>query len=159
VSHAFFKVNIASIYLSMILVVFVAAGRVSAQSEPPSCMPGAGPRGFELINYGRQWNAWSNGSRSTYLGGFVDGQSQTYMSLEGDLPAERRERLRLQTFTFYNTSALVDVMTSLYSDPANTYIAYGSMIYIARDKLAGKNFEVLLRTARQKDCGYTETGR
>jgi hypothetical protein len=112
-----------------------------------------------LVNYGRQWNAWSNRDRSIYLIGFVDGQSQTYISLEDDLPAERRERLRLQTFTFYNTSTLRDVMTSLYSDPANTYIAHGSMVYIARDKLGGKDIEVLLRTARQKDCGYTETGR
>jgi hypothetical protein len=50
-------------------------------------------------------------------------------------------------------SALLDVMTSLYSDPANTYIALGSMIYIARDELAGKDIEGLLRHARQNDGG------
>jgi hypothetical protein len=55
---------------------------------------------------------------------------------------ERRDRLRKETFTFYDTSALLDVMTSLYADPANTYIAYTSMVYIARDKLAGKDVQV-----------------
>jgi hypothetical protein len=72
---------------------------------------------------------------------------------------ERRERLRLKTFTFYKNSALLDVMTSLYSDPANTYIGYAYMIYIARDKLAGKDIEALLRNARRNGCGATETGR
>ena len=114
---------------------------------------------YELVNYGREWNAWSNGSRSIYLEGFVDGQSHTYLLLQNDLPAERREPLRLQTFTFYESSALRDVMTSLYSDPANTYVSYDSMVYIARDKLGGKDVEAALRNARQKDCGYTETRR
>jgi hypothetical protein len=141
----------------MILVAFVATGHVWAQQG--GCMPGALPRGFELINYGRQWNAWTNRDRSIYLRGFIDGQSHTYTSLENDLPAERREHLRLKTFTFYQTSALLDVMTSLYTDPANTYIGHASMIYIARDKLAGKDIEVLLRNARQNDCGITEVGR
>jgi hypothetical protein len=50
-------------------------------------------------------------------------------------------------------------MTSLYADPANTFIAHSSMIYIARDKLGGKDIETLLRKARQNDCGLTETGR
>jgi hypothetical protein len=122
-------------------------------------MPGALPPGFELIYYGRQWNTWSNTDRSIYLIGFVDGQSRTYNSLLYDLPAERREPLRLKTFTFYRNGALLDVMTSLYSDPANTYIALGSMVYVARDKLAGKDIEVLLRNARRNDCGATEVGR
>ncbi len=109
----------------------------------------------ELVNYGREWNAWSNVSRSIYLEGFVDGQSSTYIALYSDLPSERREPLRLQTFTFYKTDALRDVMTSLYSDPANIYIRYDSMVYIARDKLSGKDIEQTLRSAREKDRGYT----
>jgi hypothetical protein len=158
VSHARFKVNIATIYLPLILVVSVARG-VSAQPSQDSCMPGSLPHGFELIDYGRQRNTWSNRDRFIYLTGFVDGQSHTYMSLQDDLPAERRSPLRQKTFTFYRTSTLLDVMTSLYSDPANTYIAHSSMIYIARDKLAGKDIESLLRNARQNDCGAVEVGR
>jgi hypothetical protein len=51
-------------------------------------------------------------------------------------------------------------MTALYSDPSNTYIAYGAMVYIARDKLSGKDPDTILRNARQNECAYyLETGR
>jgi len=144
----------ACLALIVILFSIVTSRSITAQNEPGPCTPRTG---YELVNYGREWNAWSNGSRSIYLEGFVDGQSHTYLLLQNDLPTERREPLRLQTFTFYESGALRDVMTSLYSDPANTYIAYDSMVYIARDKLGGKDIEVALRNARQKDCGYAET--
>ncbi len=108
----------------------------------------------ELFNYGRQWNAWSNVSRSIYLQGFVDGQSNTYSVLSNDLPPERREALRLQTFTFYSADAIRDVMTNLYSDPANTFIRSNSVVYIARDKLSGKDIEPTLRHAREADRGF-----
>jgi hypothetical protein len=118
----------------------LAAANISAQDE--------------LFNYGREWNAWSNVSRSIYLQGFVDGQSNTYLALLNDLPAERREPLRIQTFTFYDSAAIRDVMTNLYSDPANTYIRYDSMVYVARDKLGGKDVEPMLRRAREQDRGF-----
>src|SRR2546428_152991 len=88
--------------LSIVFLFFVlSASRTTAQNEPGLCMPRAG---YELVNYGRQWNALSNGSRSIYLEGFVDGQSHTYLLLQSDLPAERPEPLRLQSFTFYDKS-------------------------------------------------------
>jgi hypothetical protein len=142
--------------LCIVLLGFVlsAAGTITAQNEPGLCTPRSG---YELVNYGREWNAWSNGSPSIYLEGFVDGQSHTYLLLQNDVPAERREPLRLQTFTFYDHTVIRDVMTSLYADPANTYVGFDRMVYIARDKLAGKDIEATLRDARQKGCGYTET--
>jgi len=45
-------------------------------------------------------------------------------------------------------------MTNLYKDPSNTYIRYNSMLYIARDKLGGKDVEPALRLAREKDRGF-----
>lgn len=108
----------------------------------------------ELFNYGRQWNGWSNVSRSVYLEGFVDGQSNTFLALTNDLPAARREPLRLKTFTFYEADALRDVITNLYKDPANTFIRHDSLLYIARDKLSGKDIEPALRLAREKDRGF-----
>ena len=116
----------------------------------------SGQRERDLFNYGQEWNTWSNGSRYVYLEGFVDGQSNTYAAVLGDLPQERREPLRLQLFTFYGAQALRDVMTSLYADPANTFIRYDSMVYIARDKLSGKDTESMLRSAREHDRGYVK---
>ncbi len=120
---------------AVITSCFLAAANTSGQDE--------------LFNYGRQWNAWSNVSRSIYLQGFVDGQSNTYWVLSNDLPSARREPLRLQTFTFYEADAIRNVMTNLNSDPANTYIRYDSMVYIGRDKLSGKDIESRLRRARE----------
>jgi len=142
--------------------ILLVIGAVStARSEPfkGSCMPGGMPPGVELINYGQRWNTWSNRDRFIYLTGFVEGQSHTAMSLEDDLPAESRERLVRKTFTFYRTNTLLDVMTSLYADPANTFITHAAMAYMARDKLAGKDIEASLRSARQNDCGAIEIRR
>jgi hypothetical protein len=149
--------------IQLAVVLLMALGAVAtAQSNqtrtPPRTNPGlCTPRtGEELVNYGRKWNAWSNESRSTYLEGFVDGQSNTYLLVLSDLPAERREAIRLRTFTFYENAVLRDVMTSLYSDPANSYVRYDSMVYIVRDKIGGKDIEAALRSARQNDCAYTD---
>ena len=109
----------------------------------------------ELANYGEEWNTWSEGLRSVYLRGFIAGQSNTYLALENDLPPERREPLRLRTFTFYGIDALSDVMVSLYADPANTFIRFDAMVYIARDKLNGEDVELRLRYSRQNDRGFT----
>ncbi|HWP36684.1 MAG TPA: hypothetical protein VNL18_03930 [Gemmatimonadales bacterium] len=105
----------------------------------------------ELFNFGRQWNGWSSSFRSIYLDGFIDGQSSTYFALEGDLPSERREALRQKTFTFYGVDAIRDVMTDLYADPANAFIRYDAMVYIARAKLDGKDVEPMLRYSREND--------
>jgi hypothetical protein len=109
----------------------------------------------ELVNNGKEWNRWPNSFRSVYIDGFRDGQSHTYIAISSELSATRREALRLETFTFYQTDALRDVMTSLYSDPANTYIGFDSMIYVARDKLSGNDIEPMLRDARQHGRTYT----
>jgi len=78
------------------------------------------------------------------------------LQLWNDLPPERREALRLRTFTFYASDSLRDVMTNLYADPANTYIRHDAMVYISRDKLSGKDVEPILRHAREEDRGYVK---
>lgn len=140
--------------VSLLFLTVPTTTSTMVQTESSPCM--SPPNGQELFNYGRQWNAWSNESRSIYLAGFVDGQSNAYLLLENDLPKERREPLRMQSFTFYDSDALRDVMTSFYADPANTYIRYDSMVYIARDKVGGKEIEPRLRLARRHDCGYAK---
>ena len=97
--------------------------------------------------------------RSMYLEGFKDGQSHTYMAMIDDVLQNRKEALRLKTFTMYEGSALRDVMTSLYSDPANTYISFDAMVYIARDKLSGKDIEPMLKISRHRDRGYSNPPR
>lgn len=123
------------------------------QNPPPTVPPG-----FERMNYGRQWNSWSNGVRQIWIQGFVEGQSDTFLKIRDTLHASGAEKpwedLKNATFVFYDYDALCDVMTNLYADAANTYIRYGATIYIARDKLSGKDVEPALRNARQRDVGF-----
>lgn len=126
------------------------------QDKPSACAPRGGE---ELVNFGRQWNTWSDAERSIYLEGFVDGQSHTFLLFWNDVSSERRESLRRRSFTLYEPSAIRDVITSLYSDPANTYVTLDSMVYVARDKLAGKDIDENLRQARQENCAFIDVHR
>ena len=101
------------------------------------------------FNYGRRWSGWSPMDRSIYLEGFRDGQSHTYsVAISNGLPTARREPMRLETYTMFDTDVLAGVMTRIYADPANSYIQNEDMVYIARDKLSGKDVDASLREAR-----------
>jgi hypothetical protein len=132
--------------LAVIAVLALAPAIASAQNDPPP--------NYDLVNYGREWKSLSDASRSLYLEGFMDGFSATYRAVFNDLSGERRESLRLETAVLFERDAIRDVMKSLYSDPANTYIRYNSMVYIARDKLGGKDIDKTLRDARKNDHGF-----
>jgi hypothetical protein len=44
---------------------------------------------------------------------------------------------------------LIDVITNLYKDPANSYVLFGDMVYIARDSLKGIDITDALLKARK----------
>jgi len=125
-----------AILMAILTFVIIGATDTTAQGGP--------------FNYGRRWSSWSPLNRSIYLEGFRDGQSHAYFALVDDLPPGRREPLRLMTFTLYDADALGNVITSLYTDPANAYIQNDDMVYIARDKLSGIDVDPELRTARSR---------
>lgn len=131
-------------------------GTTAPQDKALACTPQSGQ---SLVNFGHEWTAWSDGERSIYLEGFIDGQGHTFFLFWNVVSPARRAALRLQSFTFYDRNAIRDVMSSLYSDPANTYITFDAMVYIARDKLSGKDIEMNLRHARQEECAFADTTR
>ena len=103
----------------------------------------------------RSWQSWNAFERVLYLRGFVDGSSRVLLHFR---PADEKAIQTAQAAALrYDFSQIRDVMTNLYSDPANAYIGLGAMVFIARDKLDGKNAEVLLTRARQNDCEYRPT--
>ena len=119
---------------------FLGAAAISAQDK-------------QRFDYGAQWKSWTEDSRAAWVIGFVAGQDSTFVVVRPDLPPKVREPLRLKTSTLYDENAVRDAITTLYDDPANTYIRCNVMIYIARDKLAGKDIGRILKTAREKDTG------
>ncbi len=42
------------------------------------------------------------------------------------------------------------MVSMLYQDPANTFVPWESMTYIARDKLKGQEIDEALKAARKK---------
>jgi hypothetical protein len=122
---------------AMLALIVFSATDTTAQNSGP-------------FNYGKRWNAWSKSERSIYIERFRDGQSRTYFTVSGDLPSARRGELLAATFTLYDNDILTSVMTSLYADPANTFVQNDDMVYISRDKLNGKDIEPALRDARAR---------
>jgi len=53
-----------------------------------------------------------------------------------------------------NLFVLENVITSLYEDPANTYIDFYELADIAMKKLKGQDIEQLLREARKEALNY-----
>ena len=135
--------RIRSVSLVLVTCIFLASSGTAQQD-------------LVLVNYGQRWNGWSADRHWVYLEGFIDGQSGTFFRLSKEIPPERVQPLREESFVVYDVGVLADVITSLYADPANTYINFESMIYIARDKLSGKDIDIRLRRAREQDRGYTK---
>ena len=113
----------------------------------------------ERFNYGQVWKLWPDYVRDVYLMGFQDGSVYAYFkALHKWLPPgeafkkpepQRVKEVRESVFLFVDRSALRDVMTSLYEDPANTYIRWEKIVYLARDKLMGKDISQSLIKARK----------
>lgn len=112
------------------------------------------PEGMRPYNYGAEWIAWSDEVRDIYIIGFNEGTRHTYREAEFHLPVDARDTVLAQIAMVYQIAQLRDVMTNLYRDPANTFINYGAMVYMSRDKLNGVDIENALREARRSKRGF-----
>jgi len=128
------------------IVCLLALCRVSSAQDIPHAA--------DRINFGQEWKDWTRPIRLIYLSAYMDGESDTYQKAVFDLPAAKREPFRLATALFFDVGAIADVMTDLYKDPANTFVRTGAMVYIARDKLSGKDVEAMLRYSREHDYAF-----
>jgi len=118
------------------------------------------PYAGERYNYGKIWKSWTNYTRYVFLWGFQEGINSAYFkSAKGWL--EEREfftkpetlkvkKVRESVFLFFDIESIRDVVTDLYQDPANTYIPFDKIVYIARDKLKGESIEEPLMKTRKE---------
>lgn len=113
----------------------------------------------DLFNYGQRWKSWSVGTRNVYLEGFQDGSNHAYWTAgdqwlaHGDFlknPAlQKVKKVSGNVHFFVELSVIRDVMTGLYEDPANTFIKWETVLYLARDKLMGEDISERLIKARK----------
>lgn len=113
--------------------------------------------GSEPPNYGRLWNMWTPGERDAYLNGVVDGVARAYfVTLKTVAPKlfnAKQEPASVKAttdalFVRYTREQLPDVISYLYSDPANAYVSTLDMFFLARDKIEGKDISKGLMQAR-----------
>lgn len=114
----------------------------------------------EPFNYAELWGSWGSVGREAYLEGVVDGTFNAWMAAGeawlglGELykspEVEKVRIVREKIFVREQRPQIPAVMTSLYRDPANAYVALIDMVFIARDKLEGKDVERALDNARKR---------
>ena len=118
-------------------------------------------------NFGELWLESSYKVKFPFTTGYMAGMNLWFIKLlpiltskleEGLLDSKERETVsKLIEFRYYFDSLDVDgfkniinVVTDLYKDPANTYIPTYEMIEFAYRKLKGEDIEPLLQEARKK---------
>lgn len=110
-------------------------------------------------NYGAVWNGWSPQSRSAYLWGYKDGNFAAYWLagkewLKDEFLSKpespRVKQVREKLFLVFDGDAIAPVMTTIYKDPANTFVDLVDAARLSRDKLKGEDIEPGLLAARRK---------
>lgn len=127
-----------------------------------------------LIPFGEFWLKISVGDKGSYIAGFVGGIDLCGLKLFPILTSKTKSDIKLLDFLtreekdvilelidlrFYFNSLegdvdgfknIINIVTDLYKDPANTYIPACKMIEFAYKKLKGEDMEPLLREARKE---------
>jgi hypothetical protein len=123
----------------------------------------------DIQDYGKIWTAWGKNGQTAYIWGFIDGGGyamQTVMSeiiasdkRSGKVPETFYENIRVKTATLYDENKIIDIITNLYKDPANSNILFQDMVYIARDSLSGKDVTSAILEARKSAITNYELNR
>lgn len=113
----------------------------------------------DIQDYGKIWTAWGKEGQAAYIWGFIDGGGHAMLTLMNEITASDNrdnkvpktfyENIRVKTATLYDENKIIDVVTNLYKDPANSYIWFKDMVYVARDSLSGKDVSKAILEARK----------
>jgi len=113
-------------------------------------------------NFGDLWKSWQAMKRVAFLEGFKEGAEDGAFEILTQLQIREQGGLDHDFLEKYGHEAelldldlvlLAEVISTLYVDPANSYIRLSDMIYVARDKLrgniSGDKLEIRLGVARK----------
>jgi hypothetical protein len=124
---------------------------------------------IEMTDYAAIWKAWGKEGQHAYFWGFIDGSSAVWLTAMDEYISSGRgtskkcgeilDNATKKTATFFDENKLIDVMTNLYKDPANSYILLGDMVYIARDTLKGNDVSSAVLKARKKGIDTYELNK
>jgi len=124
----------------------------------------------EPVNWGEFWNSSSGIEKNAYLIGISLGFEKVvsdYMNWgffyfkeepeNNEIDAEKKsfssifiKYYQLQKNISADFNAIIKIMSDLYKNPANKYIPFSEIIFIACQKLKGEDIEPLLQEARKE---------
>ena len=113
----------------------------------------------EPYDYAELWRSWNVAAREAYISGVVDGIAEAFVVTMATIapdkfaktpaPAEVKKTTD-KLFVRYTRDQIRDVISDLYKDPANGFISTSDMLFLARDKIEGKDIGKGLMEARKK---------
>lgn len=112
----------------------------------------------EPYNYAELWRSWNASAREAYVSGVVDGIAESHLKtlsataphlIGNDAPPPDLKKVKDRLFVRYTRDQIVPVMSDLYKDPSNAYVSTLNALFLARDKIEGKDISTGLMAARK----------
>lgn len=124
--------------------IFLLAGIVSiARADGP-------------FDYAARWKAWDVYTRTAYVAGVTEAISVAFFTTKGNLTKKPslQEEFRIMDILKFGSAIekkkVIEVMTDIYQDPANSYIDTVKIFVLAHDKIEGKDISKSLEDARRQ---------
>lgn len=112
----------------------------------------------EMFDFGKDWQSLSKNEKQSYMMGFKNGTTQTISMITDEIATtqSRGNKIpkslitKIRQIRISNDNAkIIEVISNLYNDPANSYIWYADMVLIANDSINGKDVKQSLLKARK----------
>jgi len=110
----------------------------------------------EGYDYSARWKAWDTYTRIVYIIGMEEGITMAYFMTIGNLskkPSSKEQDNILHILKFDSSikvDKIVEVMTDIYQNPANSYIDTVKVFMLAQDKIEGNDISKRLEDERRK---------
>jgi hypothetical protein len=109
----------------------------------------------EPYDYAARWRAWDANSRAAYVSGVLDGigaASITAFQMLKNQPSLDEQLQIWKALEFgsgIESKKIVEVISSIYQDPANSYITTENLVVLAQRKIQGENISKSLEDKRK----------
>lgn len=104
---------------------------------------------YKAFKYGDSWRTLSYDGKLMFIEGYYEGiiqgihDANYVITGRKAIDVNQMQKASNMHNPFYQTEVLVliRVMDDIYKDPANIYVAYNLVLWLAKDKLDGKPIE------------------
>lgn len=110
----------------------------------------------EPFDYASRWNAWDVYTKTAYVIGVKEGISTAFFTFTGNLTKKTSPKEELLIMNILNLGSvierkkIIEVMTDIYKDPANSYIETTQIFLFAQEKIKGQDISKSLENKRRQ---------